>query len=692
MGVSKANEVKKANQKITNWALNKDFAEKVRSKIVGNFHKLRSDRASREQKWLEFYRMWSVEHDDNQSYQGRANLYIPQVRKEVETMTRRLKKALFPEDYLDAEATKYEDSNAAETNKYVVRHFFDGPMNIKALADPWIKQNILYGTSPIKSYWSRREVEQVYRKKYFKELGPANFEAKFKVVKENTLLYNAPKARVCDIFQTYVSPQSAQLPTDIKEVFERQKVSLDDMKKKAADGAAVNIKFIEDLAKKEDYELAETQMRTASQGDSGSIVDLESLDLIEWWGELDLPDGRRLPCVVEIIQESIVTRIQQNPFWHQTPPYDFQRFIKPPPGEFYGRGIAEAIQFMQYQVNDMANQTMDSSTLALNNITIVNPAFAPNVDSFEIEPGAVWWADPNAIKQFVFPDLSDTGIKNLNLIRTIMTTMSDNSPQLPDPIAGKARSTGQAQLAIDEWQTDLFSFMQSIETEALVPFTSKTHSLIQQYVNDDLIIRVSGKYAETWIKKLVTPEDLAGRYDFTWKGAIQTQNNAIKVQQILQFIKVAQNLPPDSKVKVNWANLILKLFRDGLQFKDAHTIIETPDSNPSVPPSIENKMINMGGPVEVNPEDDDQLHVESHNKAMAESQDPYIKYVFSLHIAKHNAQIEQKRQMACAATNDDAANGAATTTGKRTARSTRSRRTQQPRRKPGANQRVNGLG
>lgn len=644
MGVPKDNQVKKLNDQIKNWASNEDFAQEVSNKILASLKILKADRNAREMKWLEFYNMWSIEHDQGQSYEGRANLYIPQARKEVETMSRRLKKALFPEDYLDATATKFEDTDAAETNKYVLMHFFE-VMNMKAVADPWIKQNILYGTSPMKVYWERREVEQFYRKKTYQKTKEGDFEPKYKIAREKTLLYNAPKARVCDIFQTYISPQSAQLPSDIKEVFEIQKVTLSQMKAKQADGCAVNIKKIEEMGKKEDIEFAETQMRMQSQGTSGTITGTdESLDLLEWWGELDLPNGQRLPCVVEIINESVVTRIQQNPLWHQTPPYVFSRFIKPPPGEFYGRGIAEAIQYLQYQLNDMVNQTMDSATLALNNIAIVNPAFAPNVDSFEVEPGGIWWADPNAVKQFQFPDLSDTGIKNANMIRQIMTESSDNSPQLPDPIAGKARSTGQAQLAIDEWQTDLYAFMQSIESEALVPFCQMTHSLLQQYVPDKLIIRVAGKYAETWIKKLVSPEDLAGRYDFTWKGAIQTQNNAIKVQQILNFIKVASSLPPDAGVKVNWPNLIMKLFRDGLQMKDAHTIIETADFNPSVPPGLENEMIEMGGPVNINPADDDVMHIGSHQAFMGKLPDEYAKFKMQLHIAKHNLQKEAKAQ------------------------------------------------
>jgi hypothetical protein len=367
-------------------------------------------------------------------------------------------------------------------------------------------------------------------------------------------------------------------------------------------------------------------------------------DLLECWLELELDDGC-YPAVVEIVNERLVTRIQRNPFWHQLPPFDFMRYIKGLPGQFYGQGLPEPVLPMQHQVNDHANQGMDSATLALNNITIINPAYAPNSDSFEIEPGAKWYADPNAVKQMNFPDLSDTAIKNVSYVRGMITEMSDNSPQMPDPLAGKARSTGQAQMAINEWQTDLYSFIDDIATESLNPFAKKVHMLLQQNLKDDDVIRITGKYAGTWINRVVVPEMIFGNFAFNWTGRLQIESKTIQTQQMMNFAKIYQTIPPEERqgMRFNWENFILKLMRDGFHIKDTSNLIETSRLKSSTPPDIEHRILDLGGTIKVMPGDDDAVHMAYH-EAEAKKLDP-VKDRFKLAIlARHQLQHKTQRE------------------------------------------------
>src|SRR5690606_30313257 len=177
-----------------------------------------------------------------------------------------------------------------------------------------------------------------------------------------------------------------------------------------------------------------------------------------------------------------------------------------------------------------------------------------------------------------------------------------------DPIAGKARSTGQAQLAINEWQTDLFTFIDFIATEALAPMAFKTHSLIQQFIEDDEVIRITGKYANTWINRVVTPEDVVGSYKFTWIGALQIENQAIKTQQILNFLKIFPTFPPEAQqqIRLIWPNIITKLLRDGFLIKDIDNVLETKRMREATPPALEEKILKLGGMIRVVESDDDE--------------------------------------------------------------------------------------
>lgn len=636
-----------------NYAKDREFSEELTNKLLELWNLVKSNRDEREERWKEAYRAWSIDREDyDKGYIGRSNLYMPQLRKEVETMTRRIQKGLFPEDYLRAEPTRFENEDLCLVNTQVVRHYLDNKMNFKAKSQPWIKQGVLYGTSPLRTFWKKEVNEQFLRERYFVVRKDGILEPKLRKVQKSVTLYDAPYTRCEDIFNTWVYPHSAQSKDEIEIVFFKTIISDEELKKMEKRGELCHLEEIKEQGRESiqlDEDEQERSQQFAEDGRRLATPDNKLYEYLECWLKVALPgEDCLVPVVVGIINEQLACRVQRNPYWHQEAPFNFFRFIIPPGREFYGRGLPEASISMQHQLNDTLNQGMDSATIALNPIAIVNPAFAPNADSFEFEPARTWWADPNAVKFSAVPDLSDIAIKNAGMIRGMITEMSDNSPQLPDPIAGKARSTGQAELAINEWQTDLFIFIETCGYEAMAPFAKQVHQLIQQNVSDEDIIRITGKYAGTWINRIVTPEEIVGGFDFRWMGSIQIESQAIKNQQMMNLLKLYPTLPPDAQaqIKLLWPNIMIKLFRDGFGIKDFQNIVETPDLNPSTPPNIEDRLMKQGGMVKVNKSDDDELHIKSHEFCMNEldpKKDVYLRAVLAKHIAEHRAQQAQKQ-------------------------------------------------
>lgn len=636
-----------------NWASDTSLAEGIAANLLSIFRNVRSQREEREEVWQESYRSWSVDRrDTDRSYKGRANIQVPQLRKEIETMSRRIYKGMFPEDYLKANPSDMIYEEFAQANTQLVRHYFDNVIRAKKPFMPWIKQGVTYGSSPLRSFWHKEQNEILYKKRKPKINKDGIVDYEVQAVKELVTMYDAPKLRAEDLFNVLIYPHNALTPEDIQIHFYRTKVKKSDLEKKEKEGTAVHLKnFIHD-GKDMDWEFEESQERLQQFGDSGlymAVGDDKYFDLLEIWCLLKLPDCEHpVSCVVEIVDETHVTRIQRNPYWHQMAPFDWMRFLIPPPGEFYGRGLPEAAISLQHQLNDTMNQTMDSNTLRLNNITVINPAYAPNADSFEVEPLAIWWADPQAVKQLEFPDLSDSGFKAAGILRGMISEMSDNMPQLPDPIAGKARSTGQAQLAVEEWQTDLFVFIDFMSMEGLSSLAYKTHLLIQQNISDDAIIRIAGKYSGTLIERVITADMVVGRYIFNWMGALQVENKSVKVQQLLNLLKVYPTLPPEaqSQIRVRWDNLMLKMFRDGFNIKDVENVMETDRTKNSCPPRIEEMILKKGGMIEVHPEDDDEFHLQQHSYYDSQDKDLGTRTERARHIQKHMEQREKKQQAA----------------------------------------------
>jgi hypothetical protein len=632
-----------------NFAADQDFANATMSMLVDMWKVLWRERREREERWKESYRAWTVDDTEADSlYLGRANMNLPQIRKEVETMTRRLMKGLFPTNFLDAIPGRLENEDLAEVNGQVTEHYIANVMKMKTQMTPWVKQGVIYGTSPIRTFWRTDVNEQFFRERFFVNGKDGILEPKFRKVRRPVVSYDAPYSRAEDIFNVWVHPFNVSSVRDIQMVFYRTKIQRDELLLKVKEGAALAeiVNEIKDTEKTSDLEFEQQQEKFQQFGTSGEIVNPKgrgTFDLLEIWGNIVLPgETLPVPVVVEIINGSHVTRIQRNPYWHQRAPFDFMRFIVPPAGEFYGRGLPEATIRLQHQLNATLNQTVDSGSLSLNNVTIVNPAFAPNAESFEVEPGAVWWADPAAVKQFQFPDLTASGMTNVGVLRQAISEMSDNSPQLPDPLAGKARSTGQAELAFGEFQTDLLSFMDTITTEALNPFAKKVHIMLQQYLPEDRIIRVAGRNSPNWIDRAVTPEELVGDFDFEWKGAIQIANQSVKGQQLLNFMRLFPQLPPDSNVRIRWANLLRVFFKDSLQMRDADFMIETTQQGASTPARIENRIIAQGGMIEVQPTDDDSVHIQSHQSKIGDLKSNWTIAKMQEHINAHVKQIKDK--------------------------------------------------
>lgn len=200
-------------------------------------------------------------------------------------------------------------------------------------------------------------------------------------------------------------------------------------------------------------------------------------------------------------------------------------------------------------------------------------------------------------------------------------------------------------MAIGEWQTDLFNFIEQLSNEALNPLSMMTHSLIQQNISDDTVIRITGKLANEYIFKVVTPDDINGNYDFRWIGSIQSESQSVRTQQMLQLLKILPMIPPNAGVTMNWQNFIIRILKDGIQLKNPEEIVETERMKSTVPPLIENKILEMGGEIEVRHADNDDVHINFHNQLL-DSTDALVRAKLSAHIAEHELQKQKKAEEA----------------------------------------------
>lgn len=643
-----------------NFAKNPAVCERVVSELVPVMRQVRSDRQDLEETLWRFFNMWNVTKDDYHSYVGRSQLYIPEVRKNIEAQARQLTKSAFPgEDVFDVSPgltgtrkgarawrsyQKWAMDNAGLISKYFVA----------------MRQMCMLGTSPIYLPW-RKEVSHEFRSHKDKKTG------KISPKRHEIDLFNGPDFIVRDLFRWYAfNPKKDDLNDGC---FEYMPASLFDLQKMVRDGNLENydeiIKTSSDAMNSEEFNrdvmraISEGIQIQSNMGYAGEFsINKEDEDSprasflkTRVFKDLVFPEACEkgedpqapIPMMIDIYGNSKAGLIKRNPFYHQRPPYVVGKYIAPNPDEFYGQGIPWSIQYMQYEMNTKAEQGMDSATLSLNPIAIIDPGMAGGGNEFEMAPGAKWFADPKAVRLASLPDVTPIANQAIMQLKGLMSDYSDRSPALPPQLMGKSRTATQSNIVSESMNVDNWLFQMQNEIRILNPMLKQWESLADQNLEDDTIICILGRNALDLKRTLISKNDLLGRYAYRWKGATSSANKQIIARQMLDALKIILTLPPGTVKGFNAGALINILMKDLWELPDAGLILGEQEEDPGQDAFTENKMASLGLEIEVLDEDDDATHMPIHDQGILKAKSQAEKESLMRHIMEHKKSDDKKK-------------------------------------------------
>lgn len=644
----------------TNYAEKKDIAERVASHFTSRIRTVRNNRYPLDEALWRFFNMWNVTKDGYHNYSGRAQLYIPEVRKNVEAQARQLTKAAFPNgDCFDVGPGLTGTRRGAQAwrsmQKWAMRN-----SSIESKYFVAMRQMCLLGTVPIYLPW-RKDVRHEFRsRRDGRDIMPK---------KQEIELFNGPDFIVRDLFRWYTfNPKKDDLSDGCFEIDPCSYFDLLALKKqgllanfeeitKGASNAYLSEEFSRDIMRAESMGI-QLQYNMAYAGEADLSKKREELDTDRSYmrttifADMVFPEACEddedpelpIPMKIEIYGNSICGLIQRNPFYHQRPPYVVGKYIAPNADEFYGQGIPWAIQFMQYEINSKAEQGMDSATLALNPIAIIDPGLAGASNEFNVEPAAIWWASPQGVKITSLPDTTPIAYQAIQQLRMQMADYSDRSPALPPQLLGKSRSATQSEIVQDSLNVDNWLFQIQNEKRILVPMLEQWEAITDQNMNDEMLVMILGRRAGDLKRTLLSRSDLLGRYAYDWKGASAAQNKQILGRQMLDAMKVYSILPPGTQqqMQFNGAEFFKILWTDIWNLPDADKILGAPEEMVHQDAEAENKMVEMGLELEVLPNDEDEEHMKVHDKALQKTKDPIQKILLMTHIVEHKAQKDRK--------------------------------------------------
>jgi len=613
-----------------NYAGDDAIAGRFMEHVQGTITATRQNRRTLEAQWIDDMRAWSCLSDES-GYQGRSNIYVPELHNQVESSVEKQVSALFASpELLHAVPLPGTDIKMADNIRDAVQYELMDRNNLFVKWDEFERQKILLGTSLFKGHYQNDEHVVFFKDKSGKT-------KKTMVPKNKGVCWD-----VCSLFYWYIFPEKATLD-DYEMIFEDKLVKINRLKE---DDDYVNLDKVQDVSKDLNHYWAD--LENLEMANLGALLEARKgmAIITEVYCEFEITKNNFVPVQGFIANDNTLIRLRRNPYWFQDHPYVGDGYLKRPGGIFYSFSLPDRIRSQQYQINDLTNHTMDSLNYTLNPITVVDPALAGDVNSMKFHPGAKWLGSPEGIKSMQFPDISGPGLRAIQEIRGQIAQFSDNSPGLAPQLEGKARSATQA--SIVQGNVSVRQKVQSgkEEVNVLVPMAMKTHIMLQQFQDHEWQIKIQGPDAGSWITKGMDPKDILGNVEFIWKGGSYEAKTAVRSQQLLAFFNQAMQVAQMQPGEVDLPGLFRRIAREAFNLTDVDDIFKSLREMKTVDADVENLAFKAGEKVTINPGDDDDAHIMSHDKAL---DDPKISNEIKLkildHQQTHKAQKDAKQQV-----------------------------------------------
>src|SRR5215471_15503321 len=656
-----------------NLALDPQVVERVRNELVPLVRRTRQERNGvLRERWLRYYRIWSVRHDV-QGYRGRTNTYFPIGRRWIEQWVTRLKRDLFPDqDWFACQAMR-EDFEARVPAKVALqKYWMRRHMRLRKHALPWLRQLVMYGTSPVRNVWRAVEHEQTVLRDVLDDDGQPSGKTIEQVEKVADFL--GPTFEPVDLFAFYVWPPTAAGLEDCTLVFEdrcvpRSRVyALADKPLDPSNPKGGNVyEGVDELVALYDQAVAnrtggqagrnpdkydELAIRLADKGFTAPLdfnvpAALRPLDLTECMWTVDLEDDEPARYLVTLGADEVPLRVQRRPFWHGGTQWLVGRFQQIPE-EFYGRGLCELFDYLQYFVNDLGNQSGDAFVWSTNPIAVVDIGAVQDPTSLRMTPGAKWLANPAGV-QFTTPP-QGAAQAGLEAVQGFMG-MADNMvaptparPMVPGQNSAAPQDSAGLAAQLADSAVDLRAIVENLEDDVMVPLLERSDMLSQQCLDRDIILKVAGQNAVELMEHPVTVADLVGQYEWEWLGTTSAQNQQVRAQQMVQGIALLAQIPPDQiaaeGLTVDWRYIVEQYWSLGLGLPNADRVFKSTGRHEPQDWRWENALarVNRAEELQVSPADNHIEHVQGHqtaadNAALTDDAHAYLQKHIQDHIA-----------------------------------------------------------
>ncbi len=634
---------------LKNYASSEKVADDIK-KLLPIVQKARDSRYAKvERDWDRYRDVYNMRRTIS-FYDGRSKLFLGVLKDAVDTLTRIAKDSILSDPYIAVETPQPGKFKDVAVDFY--KSLLEDQAKIRSKVSMLLRQLYIIGTTCLKFGWDEVSKTVKYREK--------QEDGSLKIQSKKQYECYGPTLDVVDMGHVYVWPETATDYNSLRMVWEDSTTTFDKLRVKAEQGWYDEINVNEAIAnRKQDLEQKKkgTSQAAKETGQTNTLAD-DELDITELWTRYRLPDAEKdedESWVWVTYCGEVILRIQENPWWFNTPPYLFGAIFREH-DYFYGHGIVEGLEMWQYMTNDLVNQTMDSTTYSINGIAIFDPNLVDDPDMYQFEPMAKWLIAPDAVK-FERPP-SQLSVEGLNMVRFCITLMQDqakaNAIVSGSPREGLGRAvgtaTGVSQLAASG-NSAVIDQVEELETQVFTPLLKMNEIAAHQFMDSAMVIRQMGPDGALLTDAIVEPQDLVLSSDIRWIASTRLREKLSKSQQMLNLLNIAIGIPPElarsQGFRVNYKDLLIDT-ASGIGVDNASKYVEDLTySLPGIPPELERELCNAGRRIEApsgQPIEFYQARIQAH-LTLPMPNSPLAKLRVMELIHSYQAKLEETQQM-----------------------------------------------
>jgi len=475
-----------------------------------------------------------------------ANIFVPYTHAVVETLMPRILDAR--PDFAAQGRTEDDQMKAVKLNQ--LSDYTWEISRMDEVSEDVTRSAIIFGTGYMQVGWKKDVREQ----KFLDTKDFAN--KKYKWTKRKKVFYDAPFVESVDNYSLWYDWHN--VPKESKQYwFKRLVITEAEIRRKypSADSKRLKMSFKSSPLDTTDFASIRNEIKYSHEGiNKGDMIlggasgtgsdrysnqnddDVQMHEVFEWWRPFD-------DAYSVVVNEVPVFKGGEMPI-----PYDFKEspFIDVPflklPFEFEGVGLPLILESPQIMLNMIKNQRLDSVTLNIHKMWIVNPLANINKEELIVRPfGIIYSADPNGVKEVVSSDIKQSAYKEEEMLKNDMRYAS-GVDDFSMAVGGGAGSATEIRHLRESTLERVRLFVNHLGS-SYATLMRYWISMYSQFFTQDMIVRIVGEDGREMFP-IIEKDDLMGEFDF--KAAVYPSisgKNDIDKKQGMDLFQLLVNMP-----------------------------------------------------------------------------------------------------------------------------------------------------